>query len=156
MRRVKERPRTSRPSAFQEKGCWNIRWPRSPAKKRPSDLLPANILRNRASATLRSWASSTTAKSKGSFAVAAKCSVTLPNTPAPVIRFRSASPASTRSKMDQRISRCLPPMRVLRPSRETSRYASQVFSCHASTTSAHSPSRKCVENLCPWVFATAC
>jgi hypothetical protein len=28
---VEERPRTSTPNAFQERGCWKIRWPRSPA-----------------------------------------------------------------------------------------------------------------------------
>ena len=32
-RRVRERPRMSTPRAFQEKGCWKMRWPRSPAKK---------------------------------------------------------------------------------------------------------------------------
>ena len=25
----------STPSAFQEKGCWKMRWPRSPEKNRP-------------------------------------------------------------------------------------------------------------------------
>lgn len=29
---VVERPRTSTPAAFHEKGCWKILWPRSPAK----------------------------------------------------------------------------------------------------------------------------
>ena len=36
MRSVWERPRMSTPRAFHEKGCWKMRWPRSPAKKRLS------------------------------------------------------------------------------------------------------------------------
>ena len=43
-----------------------------------------------------------------------------------VTALPSARPARRCSKIDQRASRCLPPIRVLRPSRETSRYPSQL------------------------------
>ena len=54
-----ERPRMSTPSAFHENGCWKMRWPRSPVKKRAFGRLPPSAARKRSWATLTSCASST-------------------------------------------------------------------------------------------------
>ncbi len=62
----RDRPRTSTPSAFQENGCWKIRWPRSPAKNSAVRAVrPPAPRGSAAAATPRSCASSTTTKSNG-------------------------------------------------------------------------------------------
>ncbi len=53
MRRVRERPRMSTPYWVQEKGCWKMRWPRSPAKNRASVPVPARAARRRSWADIR-------------------------------------------------------------------------------------------------------
>ena len=115
MRRVWERPRTSTPSDFQENGCWKMRWPRSPAKNRPSGRPPPSAARKRSSATPRSCASSTTAKSKGACPSAAAVGGQSREDVRPGdSALRSSSPSRTRSKIAHSTSRCLPPSRVLR------------------------------------------
>ena len=73
----------------------------------------------------------------------------LVNMPDRVIIFRDKRSARTRSKIDQRIARCGSGSLVFRPSRTTSRYASHVSNCHASTTCSHSVRRNWSLNL--WV-----
>src|SRR5712692_804898 len=73
MCRVRERPRISTPSAFQEKGGWKIRWPRSPAKNRRFGRSAPSAARNRNCATLTSWASSDNGEVKRRMAAFGKC-----------------------------------------------------------------------------------
>ena len=124
-----------------------MRWPRSPAKNKPFGRSAPIAARNRICDTLKSWASSTTAKLKGSGVPAAKNCPNLVNNAASVSRPRASSAARTCSKIDQSTRRCDSDNRVLRPSRATSRYASQLSSCQASTSCSHSLNRKCWLNL---------
>ena len=57
----------------------------------------------------------------GAEALAVMRSVKQPNTSDQVTTLRRVSSARTRSKIDHKVSRCLPPIRVLRPRRATSR-----------------------------------
>ena len=101
-RKVRERPRISTPRAFQEKGCWKMRWPRSPAKKSALGRSPPRAAKNRRWATLMSCASSTTAKSKTTFLLFEIAAASEVNSSACVISLRAFSPARTRSKMDHK------------------------------------------------------
>ena len=78
----------------------------------------------------------------------------LVNMPGRVMTFRDRRPDRTSSKIDQRIARCGSGSLVFRPSRATSRYASHVSNCHASTTCSHSVRRNARLNL--WCAHVVC
>jgi hypothetical protein len=136
----------STPRDFHENGCWNIRCPRSPAKKSAFGLSLPSAAKNRRCATLISWASSTTAWSKITACLFVIILAKALNRSASVTRFLFRSSFRTISKIDQRVWRCASGSLVLRPSRATSRYSSQVSSCQASTTCSHVSNQS--DNVC--------
>ena len=105
--------------------------------------------------TLTSCASSTTANSNGACLPAANAAASVVNMPACVLSRCAFSPLRTCSKMDHSTARCASGSLVLRPSRATSRYDSQVANYQASTTWSHSATRNCKLSLWPLTAADA-
>ena len=115
-----------------------MRWPRSPAKNRPSGRPP---LAPRGSASRRRRGPAPRRRRRNQKAASPPSQTRRSAGRTRPARSRAcARPArrASRSNIAQSCSRCFPPIRVLRPSRATSRYSSQLRSFQASTTSVHS------------------
>ena len=96
-----------------------------------------------------SYYTSTTTKSNAECLFLVSAAARVVNIPAWVVSLLLISPTRICSKIDHSTARWASGNLVLRPKRATSRYASLVSNCQASTTCSHSVSKKCRLNLCP-------
>ena len=130
----------STPRDFHENGCWKMRCPRSPAKNRRvwtvrSERGEETQIERRSCPGPRRRPRSRTADS-WLFAIAAANEVNNLGMRDQVTRLQPGARPARKSTTST--ARCASGSRVFLPSRATSRYASQLSNCHASTTCSHS------------------